>query len=155
MSRCAHGALVTNSLRNSAAVIEPPPPGGYSNYTDYDTEEVILEDLWRDGAPDRPPPHRLPPPPPQPDANFSFAFAIEFSPAKNLTLPSPTRLVHADTPYDFAGVLVLCHYEVSVPELDALVELATAFDGVYGARMTGGGFGGCIVSLVKADAVDG
>jgi galactokinase len=46
-------------------------------------------------------------------------------------------------------------FEVSVPELDALVELATAFDGVYGARMTGGGFGGCIVSLVKADAVDG
>ena len=56
--------------------VEPPPPGGYSNYTDYPTEEVILEDLWRDGAPDRPPPHRLPPPPPQPDANFSFAFAL-------------------------------------------------------------------------------
>ena len=31
--------------------VEPPPPGGYSNYTDYPTEEVILEDLWRDGAP--------------------------------------------------------------------------------------------------------
>ena len=100
--------------------VEPPPPGGYSNYTDYPTEEVILEDLWRDGAPDRPQPHRLPPPPPQPDANFSFAFAVEFSPAKNLTLPSPTRLVHADAPYDFAGFLVLCHYEVSVPELQLI-----------------------------------
>ena len=100
--------------------VEPPPPGGYSNYTDYPTEEVILEDLWRDGAPDRPPPHRLPPPPPQPDANFSFAFAVEFSPAKNLTLTSPTRLVHADAPYDFAGFLVLCHYEVSVPELQLI-----------------------------------
>ena len=33
--------------------VEPPPPGGYSNYTDYPSEEVILEDLWRDGAPDR------------------------------------------------------------------------------------------------------
>ena len=61
-----------------------------------------------------------PPPPPQPDANFSFAFAVEFSPAKNLTLTSPTRLVHADAPYDFAGFLVLCHYEVSVPELQLI-----------------------------------
>ena len=101
--------------------VEPPPPGGYSNYTDYPTEEVILEDLWRDGAPDRPPPHKLPPPPPQPDANFSFAFAVEFSPAKNLTLTSPTRLIHEDAPYDFAGFLVLCHYEVSVPELQKKV----------------------------------
>ena len=114
--------------------VEPPPPGGYSNYTDYPTEEVILEDLWRDGAPDRPPPHKLPPPPPQPDANFSFAFVVEFSPAKNLTLPSPTRIVHADAPYDFAGFLVLCHYEVSVPELQLIC--GTGSWGAHGSALS-------------------
>ena len=45
-------------------------------------------------------------------------------------------------------------YEVSCPELDTLVELATAHDAVFGSRMTGGGFGGCTVSLVRADAVE-
>jgi galactokinase len=44
-------------------------------------------------------------------------------------------------------------YEVSCPELDVLVELATAIPGVYGARMTGGGFGGCTVNLVHGDVV--
>ncbi|AFK19258.1 galactokinase [Haloferax mediterranei ATCC 33500] len=42
-------------------------------------------------------------------------------------------------------------YEVSSPELDAAVELATEVDGVYGARMTGGGFGGSAVALVDGD----
>ena len=45
-------------------------------------------------------------------------------------------------------------YEVSVPELDFLVEQAMATKGVYGARMTGGGFGGCIVALVQPRRVD-
>jgi galactokinase len=45
-------------------------------------------------------------------------------------------------------------YEVSCSELDLLVELASACEGVYGARMTGGGFGGCTVNLVGSDAVD-
>ncbi|HEX3462992.1 MAG TPA: galactokinase [Candidatus Elarobacter sp.] len=44
-------------------------------------------------------------------------------------------------------------YEVSAPELDALVDAARAADGVYGARMTGGGFGGSIVVLARRDAV--
>lgn len=44
-------------------------------------------------------------------------------------------------------------YEVSCAELDRLVEIATAVDGVVGARMTGGGFGGCIVAIVREDAV--
>jgi len=39
-------------------------------------------------------------------------------------------------------------YEVTTPELDALVDAALACDGVYGARMTGGGFGGCAIALV-------
>ena len=45
-------------------------------------------------------------------------------------------------------------YEVSCAELDRLVDAALALDGVYGARMTGGGFGGCTVNLVRRDAVD-
>ena len=39
-------------------------------------------------------------------------------------------------------------YEVSSEELDLMVELAQKVEGVYGARMTGGGFGGCTVNLV-------
>jgi galactokinase len=45
-------------------------------------------------------------------------------------------------------------YEVSCPELDFLVESAMAVKGVYGARMTGGGFGGCIVALVQPRAIE-
>ena len=45
-------------------------------------------------------------------------------------------------------------YEVSVPELDACVEAARGVHGVFGARMTGGGFGGCTVTLVAAVAVE-
>lgn len=45
-------------------------------------------------------------------------------------------------------------YQVSCRELDLLVEIAGRHDGVYGARMTGGGFGGCTVNLVKADRVE-
>ncbi len=41
-------------------------------------------------------------------------------------------------------------FEVSCPELDLLVELAASERGVIGARMTGGGFGGCTVTLVEA-----
>src|SRR5581483_2419866 len=45
-------------------------------------------------------------------------------------------------------------YEVSCPELDIMVEAAARQPGVYGARMTGGGFGGCTINLVRVDAVD-
>jgi len=44
-------------------------------------------------------------------------------------------------------------YEVSCRELDLMVELASGVKGVYGARMTGGGFGGCTVNLVERDQV--
>ena len=45
-------------------------------------------------------------------------------------------------------------YEVSCTELDKLVELARQLPDVYGSRMTGAGFGGCTVTLVKRDALD-
>lgn len=45
-------------------------------------------------------------------------------------------------------------YEVSCKELDLMVEIASAQPGVIGARMTGGGFGGCTVNLVEATAVE-
>lgn len=47
-------------------------------------------------------------------------------------------------------------YEVSCPELDLLVETASTYRdrGVYGSRMTGGGFGGCTVTLCSREAVD-
>jgi galactokinase len=41
-------------------------------------------------------------------------------------------------------------YEVSCRELDVMVELASRIEGVYGARMTGGGFGGCTINIVDA-----
>lgn len=44
-------------------------------------------------------------------------------------------------------------YEVSVPELDLLAELAQQTQGVFGARLTGAGFGGCTVNLVAPDAI--
>ncbi len=45
-------------------------------------------------------------------------------------------------------------FEVSCPEVDFLVEHAARVDGVYGARMTGGGFGGCVVALARPDTLD-
>jgi galactokinase len=45
-------------------------------------------------------------------------------------------------------------FEVSCPELDALVELARTAHGVFGTRLTGGGFGGCTITLVKSSQVE-
>jgi len=46
-------------------------------------------------------------------------------------------------------------YEVSCPELDLMVAFAEKQEGVFGARMTGGGFGGCTINLVRSEAVPG
>lgn len=59
----------------------------------------------------------------------------------------------------FGGLMNLSHaglrddYEVSSPELDAMVEAARRVPGVLGSRMMGAGFGGCTISLVEAGAV--
>ena len=46
-----------------------------------------------------------------------------------------------------------CDYEVSCKELNLMVDLARNAEGVYGARMTGGGFGGCTINLVDREGV--
>jgi galactokinase len=57
----------------------------------------------------------------------------------------------------FGGFMFASHkslrdlYEVSLPELDSLVEIARTLPGIYGARLTGAGFGGCTVNLVEAN----
>jgi galactokinase len=54
----------------------------------------------------------------------------------------------------FGGFMYASHkslrdlYEVSIPELDSLVDIARSLPGIYGARLTGAGFGGCTVNLV-------
>ena len=59
----------------------------------------------------------------------------------------------------FGRKMIQCHeglrdeYEVSCRELDVLVDAALGVDGVYGARMMGGGFGGCTINLVREDCV--
>jgi galactokinase len=61
----------------------------------------------------------------------------------------------------FGGLMNKSHrslrddYEVSCKELDLMVVLAGQVEGVYGSRMTGGGFGGCTISLVEAESVEG
>jgi galactokinase len=45
-------------------------------------------------------------------------------------------------------------FEVSCAELDLMVEIAASLEGVAGARMTGGGFGGCTVNLVRRESLD-
>lgn len=46
-------------------------------------------------------------------------------------------------------------YEVSSPELEAMVEIAWRNESVFGARMTGAGFGGCTINVVRLEAVEG
>ncbi|MBL9118470.1 MAG: galactokinase [Phycisphaerae bacterium] len=45
-------------------------------------------------------------------------------------------------------------FDVSVPEIDVIVEAACAAEGTFGARLTGGGFGGCAIALVRADLAE-
>lgn len=63
-------------------------------------------------------------------------------------------------PAAFGRLMVEAHrsirddFEASSPELDLLVEIALSLPGCYGARMTGGGFGGCTVNLVEASQAE-
>lgn len=75
------------------------------------------------------------------------------------TLRAATALIASDT-REFGGLMVESHrslrddFEVSCYELDLMVEIAMSCQGVAGARMTGGGFGGCSVNLVRRNAVE-
>jgi galactokinase len=68
--------------------------------------------------------------------------------------------MRAGDPDEIGGLMNASHismrddFEISRPELDAMVEIAQAHAACYGARMTGGGFGGCAVALIRADAAD-
>ncbi|XP_029213403.2 galactokinase-like [Acropora millepora] len=70
------------------------------------------------------------------------------------------RAIEKEDYQTFGKLMVESHnslrddYEVSCQELDVLVKLALEVDGVYGSRMTGGGFGGCTVTLVKRSSVE-
>ena len=61
---------------------------------------------------------------------------------------------------EFGKLINQCHaslrdlYEVSIPELDTMVEVAQSLPGCYGARLTGAGFGGCTVNLVAREQVE-
>jgi galactokinase len=79
------------------------------------------------------------------------------------TLEAAEAIKHSDWPR-LGELMYASHaslrndYEVSCDELDLLVELSREREGVFGCRMTGGGFGGCVVSLVRrsqAEAIAG
>ncbi len=69
-------------------------------------------------------------------------------------------VLNSDNIEEFGKLMIQSHnslrdlYEVTGIELDTLVEEALKIDGVVGSRMTGAGFGGCTVSLVKEDVVE-
>jgi galactokinase len=74
------------------------------------------------------------------------------------TLAAAEALRRGDLP-EFGRLMTASHvslrddYEVSCPELDQLVEIVSGVCGVLGARMTGGGFGGCIVAIAPRASV--
>ena len=76
--------------------------------------------------------------------------------SENERVKKAARALNAGDLAEFGRLMADSHrslrddYEVSIAELDLMVELAHAQTGVYGARMTGGGFGGCTINLVDA-----
>ncbi|MBV9271106.1 MAG: galactokinase [Candidatus Eremiobacteraeota bacterium] len=75
------------------------------------------------------------------------------------TLDAAQALADADGK-NFGDLMAASHeslrtlYEVSTPELDELVQICSTVAGVFGARMTGGGFGGSVVALLQRDAAE-
>jgi galactokinase len=75
------------------------------------------------------------------------------------TLRAAEALSEGDTKR-FGSLMLRSHrslrddYQVSCNELDTMVEIAMSHEGVAGARMTGGGFGGCTVNLVRREVVE-
>ena len=80
--------------------------------------------------------------------------------AENVRVLAAAEALERHDLHEFGQLMAESHtslrddYEVSSRELDLMVELAAGVEGVYGARMTGGGFGGCTINLVDARNVD-
>lgn len=80
--------------------------------------------------------------------------------AENARVLAAVTMLESGDPQALGTVLFASHaslkndFEVSCEELDALVELAASAPGVVGARMMGGGFGGCVLILVASDALE-
>ena len=76
---------------------------------------------------------------------------------ENARVESAAEMLQKNDLRAFGGLMAKSHmslrddYEVSCRELDVMVEIATAQAGVFGARMTGGGFGGCTINLVASE----
>ncbi|OGO29534.1 MAG: galactokinase [Chloroflexi bacterium RBG_16_54_18] len=73
---------------------------------------------------------------------------------------SAMQALRSNNPTSFGALMYSGHaslrdlYEVSIPELDILVEITRHLPGVYGARLTGAGFGGCTINLVEEKETD-
>lgn len=80
--------------------------------------------------------------------------------AENARVLHAAKVLESGDPKVLGPLLFASHaslrndFEVSCDELDTLVELAASAPGVIGARMMGGGFGGCVLILVAADGVE-
>lgn len=80
--------------------------------------------------------------------------------AENVRVLQAAKLLERGMPETIGPLLWQSHaglrddYEVSCLELDALIEITQQVPGVLGARMMGGGFGGCTINLVRAEAVE-
>jgi galactokinase len=78
---------------------------------------------------------------------------------ENQRVLDTVELLHAGRYADIGPLLTASHasmrddYEITVPEVDTAVSAALDA-GAYGARMTGGGFGGCVIALIDAAAAD-
>ena len=79
---------------------------------------------------------------------------------ENQRVLEAAKALERNDPVTFGKLMVESHqslksnYEVSCLELDIMVGLAKTLSGVYGSRMTGGGFGGCTVTLLESSKVD-
>lgn len=99
------------------------------------------------------------------EANKTLLSDVTYRRARHIVTENERVIVAADALA--AGDLARCgelmnqshasmrdDYEISCEEVDVLVDIAQRQPGVFGSRMTGGGFGGCTVSLVEAGAAE-
>jgi galactokinase len=101
---------------------------------------------------------------PQLEANRDLLSEVEFRRCRHVIsendrVQASAKALRAGDVRRFGELMFESHtsmrddYEISCRELDIMVELARGYDGVLGSRMTGGGFGGCTVNLVREEAV--